>query len=80
MITGFWARLFNWLFGEEGDSEEFGDSADYDNFDDTEEFRCESCNRKISEKEYEEHRGLCRYCRGMPTQRGFPSPPGFPKV
>jgi Zn finger protein HypA/HybF involved in hydrogenase expression len=62
------------------DSEEFGDSADYDNLDDTEEFRCESCNRRISEEEYEEHGGLCRNCRGMPTQRGFSSPSGFPKM
>lgn len=45
----------------------------------SEEFHCESCNRRISEEEYYEHEGLCRYCRGAPTQRGFPSPPGFPK-
>ncbi|RKY30798.1 MAG: hypothetical protein DRP74_06275 [Candidatus Omnitrophota bacterium] len=77
MRTGFWARLFNWLFREGEASETLKGEED---FGDTEEFRCESCNRRISEEEYEEHGGLCRYCRGMPTQRGFPSPPGFPKM
>ncbi|MBM3253133.1 MAG: hypothetical protein FJZ16_02630 [Candidatus Omnitrophica bacterium] len=45
----------------------------------SEEFHCESCDRRISKEEYYEYGGLCRYCRGAPTQRGFPSPPGFPK-
>jgi len=47
---------------------------------DKEEYRCEACNRRISKKEYHEFNGLCRWCRGAPTQRGFPSPPGFPKL
>lgn len=46
---------------------------------DKEEYRCEACNRRISKEEYHEFNGLCRWCRGAPTQRGFPSPPGFPK-
>lgn len=44
-----------------------------------EEYRCKTCHRRISEEEYEEFNGLCRWCRGAPTQKGFPSPPGFPK-
>lgn len=66
MNTGFWTGLFAWLFGQE-DKEE------------NEAFYCESCNGRISEEEYYEHGGLCRCCRGAPTQRGLPSPPGFPK-
>jgi len=45
-----------------------------------EEYRCETCHRRISEEEYDEFNGLCRWCRGAPTQKGFPSPPGFPKM
>ncbi|MFZ6016703.1 MAG: thermonuclease family protein [Nitrospirota bacterium] len=44
-----------------------------------EEFRCETCHKEISEKEYYEFNGLCQWCRGAPTQKGFPSPPGFPR-
>jgi len=47
---------------------------------DEEEYRCKACNRIISKEEYEEFDGLCRWCRGAPTQKGFPSPPGFPKT
>lgn len=60
------SKFFNWLFGQEGENKE--------------EFRCEVCNRRISEEEHEEFNGLCRWCKGAPTQRGFPSPPGFPKL
>lgn len=54
------------------------DSNNIENYDT--EFRCEVCNRQISEEEYYEFNGLCRYCRGGPIQKGFPSPPGFPKI
>lgn len=77
--TGFWAGLLAWLFGGEMDSEDLEENKDYEDFE-TEEFCCESCNRRISKEEYDEHGGLCRYCRGAPTQRGFPSLPGFPKM
>jgi len=45
-----------------------------------EQYRCEMCNREISQEEYEEFNGLCTRCRGGPIQRGFPSPKGFPKI
>jgi len=63
-------------------SEGCGSSTDYSSWsnEDEEEYRCEACNKRISKKEYEEFNGLCRYCRGAPTQKGFPSPPGFPKL
>ena len=40
---------------------------------------CKNCGRGISEEDYIAHDGLCKYCRGVITQQGFPSPPGFPK-
>ncbi len=43
-------------------------------------FICSNCGRFISEYDFMSHDGLCKYCRGMPMQRGFPSPPGFPKL
>ncbi|MEW6162538.1 MAG: HNH endonuclease signature motif containing protein [Nitrospirota bacterium] len=43
-------------------------------------FYCQQCLREISEQEFEEFGGLCRQCRGMPSQKGFPAPPGFPKL
>lgn len=69
MEKDFWTRLFVRLFGQEESKKE-----------ENEKFYCESCNKRISEEEYDEHGGLCRYCRGAPTQQGFPSPPGFPKA
>ena len=42
-------------------------------------YKCEGCSRRMSKEEYEEFNGLCRWCRGAPTQKGFPSPPGFPR-
>lgn len=71
-MGGFWAKLFASLFKQK--------DKDIEDLQGSEEFRCKSCNEKISEEEYDEHGGLCRYCRGVPTQRGFPSPPGFPKI
>ena len=68
-------KIFNNPRGGCGDFE--GD-ATWKN-EDKEEYRCETCHRKISKEEYEEFNGLCRWCRGAPTQKGFPSPPGFPK-
>lgn len=41
---------------------------------------CRECGREISEWEFHEFGGLCKMCRGMPLQKGFPSPPGFPKL
>jgi hypothetical protein len=45
-----------------------------------ENFYCQGCGREISEQESSDFGGLCRWCRGMPLQRGFPAPPGFPKL
>ncbi len=42
-------------------------------------FICINCGRSISEYDFMSHDGLCKYCRGINTQGGFPSPPGFPK-
>lgn len=42
-------------------------------------FYCQQCMREISEQEFEDFGGLCKQCRGMPFQKEFPSPPGFPK-
>lgn len=52
MNTGFWAGLFGWLFGKETNSDDLEKNEDLENFDGTEEFRCESCNKKITEEEY----------------------------
>jgi len=43
-------------------------------------FYCRNCGRDISERDFIEYDGLCKYCRGMVIQKGFPSPPGFPKM
>ncbi|MFX0202007.1 MAG: hypothetical protein ACFFCW_38335 [Candidatus Hodarchaeota archaeon] len=48
--------------------------------DDELECLCQGCGREISEGDYWEFGGLCKRCRGMPLQQGFPSPPGFPKL
>ncbi len=52
------------------------------NRDDSDEdyFICQNCGRKISEYDFYNHDGLCKYCRGIITQEGFPGgPPGFPQ-
>jgi len=41
--------------------------------------QCQECGRELSEGEYWEFGGLCNICRGVPLQKGFPAPPGFPK-
>jgi len=43
-------------------------------------FICKNCGRKISEYDFYNHDGLCKYCRGIIIQKGFPAPPGFPKI
>jgi len=43
-------------------------------------FFCRNCGRGITTEDYISYDGLCKYCRGMITQRGFPSPLGFPKL
>jgi len=43
-------------------------------------FYCQGCGKEISEQEFEEFGGLCKWCRGMPLQKEFPAPPGFPKL
>lgn len=43
-------------------------------------FHCQQCGKEISEQEFDELLGLCRQCRGMPSQKGFPAPPRFPKL
>jgi len=40
---------------------------------------CKNYGKKISEYDFFNHEGLCRYCRGIIIQENFPSgPPGFP--
>lgn len=58
-------KFFNGSFSQKGENKE--------------EYQCEICNKRISKEEHEEFNGLCRWCRGAPTQKGFPSPPGFPR-
>ena len=51
-----------------------------DRVEEKETFMYLNCGRFISEYDFMSHDGLCKYCRGMPMQKGFPSPPGFPKL
>lgn len=69
------SKIFTDTRGGWGDFKE-GKSKDKEG----EEYRYETCNRRISGEEYYEFNGLCKHCRGAPTQRGFPSSPGFPKL
>jgi hypothetical protein len=69
-------KLFSDIRGGCGD---LGDEDREEYISEVKEFRCIECNRKVTEEEFFELGGLCKRCRGMPTQHGFPKPPGFPK-
>jgi len=62
-------KKYNNNLGEDGYA---GEQEDY--------FICKNCGRRISEWDFYQHEGLCKYCRGIIMQKGFPGPPGFPQI
>jgi len=54
------------------ENEFIGEQEDY--------FICMNCGRRISEWDFYQHDGLCKYCRGIIIQKGFPGPPGFQQI
>ena len=52
-----------------------------DNLEQEDYFICMNCGRRISEYDFVNHNSLCKYCRGINTQKDFPGgPPGFPGI